>query len=109
MKFHYRTEGFQMNTEKTIKIKAHFKKIILTIIGLIALGCQSAFAQSQDSRLKIGDAAPEIKLGKLMHASPETATDWKSLKGQVVVIEFWATWCSPCMPAITHLNDLADK
>lgn len=29
-----------------------------------------------------------------------------SLRGKVVVLEFWATWCAPCIGAIPHINDL---
>src|SRR5690606_24107702 len=44
-----------------------------------------------------------------------SATDWlntdspvslASLKGKVVMVEFWATWCPPCIQGIPHLNDL---
>src|SRR5262249_51887602 len=34
---------------------------------------------------------------------------WGSLKGKIVVLEFWATWCGPCIAAIPHLNEMEDQ
>jgi len=52
-------------------------------------------------------AAPAIRLQLLQ--APATALDgWAGLRGQVVVLEFWATWCDDCMAAIPHMNQLAD-
>jgi peroxiredoxin len=33
----------------------------------------------------------------------------KEQRGQVVLINFWATWCAPCRKEMPHLNQLYDK
>lgn len=58
--------------------------------------------------VKVGDPAPAIKLDSLIPDQPVAAT-LEALKGKVVVLEFWATWCGPCVDAIPHLNELVEK
>ena len=56
-----------------------------------------------------GTPAPPLDTLKLLQAPLGARADWEGLKGKVVVLEFWATWCSPCVASLPHLNQLVES
>lgn len=62
-----------------------------------------------ESPLEIGKPAPPLSLEKLLQAPKDADASWPALKGKCVVLEFWATWCAPCVAAIPHINELSEK
>lgn len=54
----------------------------------------------------IGKEAPEISVKEWINAGPVTLAD---LRGRVVLLEFWATWCKPCQAMFPKLQKLYEK
>jgi thiol-disulfide isomerase/thioredoxin len=78
----------------------------LGITVIIAFGSASwAGDFGQNPTFKIGDPAPALAPLSWIQGTPVSNYE----PGHVYVVEFWATWCPPCIKAIPHLSGLQKK
>ena len=81
----------------------------LWIIGVMLLlmgGISWVFAQEKETLVKVGDRVPSFEVK--MFDGTEIKID--DLKGKVVLINFWATWCPPCQEELKRVQkEIIDK
>ncbi|MBX9768605.1 MAG: TlpA family protein disulfide reductase, partial [Bdellovibrionales bacterium] len=81
-------------------------KVVLLIVGFL-------FSYpAQAGALKTKDTFPSMKLPVISSRQPNSKgadLSISSFKGNVVLIDFWASWCEPCKVALPAYNKLYEK
>lgn len=68
--------------------------------GLLLALAAAIAAPASAKELKVGDAAPEFELTLI----DKSKVKLSELRGQVIVLNFWATWCVPCRTELPILD-----
>ncbi len=71
----------------------------------VAGGEGKSAEQCTEHRLTVGDPAPPLTIDSWVKGQPVTGYE----KGRVYVVEFWATWCGPCVRSMPHLTEIQKK
>jgi len=71
-------------------------------------GLLSCFAPPTVAAVQVGESAPPVALPLLAAASPGELT-LESLRGKVVYLDFWASWCGPCRVSFPQLEQLRQE
>lgn len=73
------------------------------LLGLVILGACGSAPATKPEDVVVGNTIPDFSLKSLEGKT----IDKNSLTGEVVVLNFWASWCTPCMAEIPELKELA--
>jgi thiol-disulfide isomerase/thioredoxin len=71
---------------------------IITIVFFIV-------PKGTSAQIKVGSHAPDVNITDWIKNTPFEI----SLKDKFVVIDFWATWCAPCLGSMAHMNKLVEE
>jgi peroxiredoxin len=77
-------------------------KVSLSLLVVLLSSCGGASDPGAEA-VSVGSQAPSFSLKSVDGASVKSA----SLKGSVVILNFWATWCAPCASEIPELKQVA--
>src|SRR5687768_7019611 len=79
-------------------------------IDKVALGLLTSFiglitGTAELPKLMVGHPAPKLQVSKWVQGEPVKEFE----RDKAYIVEFWATWCGPCITSIPHLNEIHNK
>ncbi|MDM1072104.1 TlpA family protein disulfide reductase [Empedobacter brevis] len=110
------------NNKFITMLKRNYSTIIVGALALVLLFVPEAKAMMQQGLMKLGLFQPKLeKIESAIQPKSEAnytfemvyadgkSVNMEDLKGKVVFMNFWATWCPPCIAEMPSIQQLYDK
>ena len=86
------------------------KRILLIVLACATVAALTLRPAEAEPTLGIGSKAPALDIEHYVHGTDgKLGPVTKFEKDKVYVVEFWATWCGPCLMSMPHLADIQNK
>lgn len=84
-----------------------FNRLVILSVVLLVLVVPPVKSESVIVSTSVGDVAPLFMLPDLLDA--DTSVRLSDHRGKVVYLDFWASWCGPCVIAMPKIQVLQDQ
>jgi|GEM_PF-5808255 len=101
----------QNGTQQEVRQERFTLQTILTRdLTYATPGVESRNAAWEKIQSQLGKPAPEFEVGEWQSLNSEMkGGTLESMRGEIVVIDFWGTWCGPCKAAMPKNTEMAEK
>jgi thiol-disulfide isomerase/thioredoxin len=82
-------------------------ELFFTLIACWCASCLPLHAQTP-APLTIGDKVPPLEITNVVN-HPAATIRLSDLKGRLVILDFWSSWCGACISLFPHLQQLQDR
>jgi thiol-disulfide isomerase/thioredoxin len=86
-----------------MKFDTPLRAIARGLAGVAGLAAGLAFSSAAHA-LDVGAAAPELNL-----PGASGAVKLADYKGKLVYVDFWASWCKPCLQSFPWMNEMQER